>query len=152
MVRIVTASLASMAALGGCSPKAALSAPGCSPPPAETLTRIIDADNARDLTKVLAEYTDDVVWLPPSRPSTKGIEAIRSSYEGMYATFTPALSITIGETMVGADLAVVIGQTGGVLTPSAGDAVTVHDNFMAALRCEGGRWKVARMMWAPASS
>lgn len=123
----------------------------CTMPPADTLSVIIRADNARDLDAVLREYTDDVVWIPPSRAPTSGLAAIRASYVTMYGTFTPALSIAFAETLTDHDLAVVRGTTHGTLMPKEGAATTVNDNFIATLRCTADRWLVSRMMWAPAA-
>lgn len=139
-----------LALLAISSPAAA--AEGCAgADPKAVLQDIIAADNARDLDKVLGFYTSDVVWIGPGRPEMRGLDAIRASYAGMYRDTRPALSIEITEARSGADLAMVRGLTFGRLEPAAGgEAKTVHDNFLALLACEAGRWKVSHLMWSPA--
>jgi uncharacterized protein (TIGR02246 family) len=125
---------------------------GCIAPPGDTLRRIIEADNERDLRAAVSEYAPDVVWLPPGRAPVVGADAVRDSYEKMYANYSPALSLSIDETMADGDLAVVRGTTVGALTPPTGEPLRVHDQYLAVLRCESGNWLVARMIWAPSGS
>lgn len=114
------------------------------------LREVIAADNARDLDRVLGFYTDDVVWLPPARAPLRGIANIRASYETMYATFAPALTISVDDTRVERGIASVTGGTGGVLHPRAGGGDTaIDDRFEAKLRCVGQRWRIEEMSWAP---
>src|SRR5690349_19673225 len=127
------------AAIAGCATPAATPAPcGGGDPAGLRMRDVIAADNARDLQRVLTFYTTDVVWTPPPpRPKMEGIAAIRSSYETMYATLEPTLTISIESTWATGDTARVTGRTGGKLHPKAGGEDTVvNDQFVAELRCE----------------
>ena len=56
----------------------------------------------------------------------------------------------IDEVRIDRVLAFARGRTRGTLTPIDGStAVTVDDDFIAMLRCEGGAWRVSHLMWRP---
>jgi ketosteroid isomerase-like protein len=153
-MRTTIASLFICATLSGCAMQAKAPTPcGGGDPAGLRMRDIIAADNARDLQRVLAYYTADVVWAPPPpRPKMEGIAAIRSTYETLYATFEPALTISSESTWATGATARVTGRTGGRLHPMAGGEDTaVNDQFVAQLRCEGGGWRVASMEWWPAA-
>jgi ketosteroid isomerase-like protein len=124
----------------------------CSARPGATLEQVIAADNARDVDAVMGNYTDDITWIPPSRAVMSGADAIRASYESMYADFDPALTIIIEATSNDGRLANVRGRTGGRLTPRREGVapVAVNDHYLATLRCEEGAWRIESMMWGPA--
>jgi|GEM_PF-3367614 len=119
--------------------------------PEQIVHAIIDADNARDLDAAVDCYTADVIWISPDGNLIAGDRAIRERYRRMYADYDVRLSAIVEEVESAAMLAFVRGLTVGELSPrTGGDPVRVRDRFVAILRRAGGRWKVARLMWAPA--
>jgi ketosteroid isomerase-like protein len=117
------------------------------------LRDIIAADNARDLGRVMAYYTDDVVWAPPApRPEMLGLSTIRESYVRMYGAFDPRLEASVETAITSGPRAVVTGRTRGVLVPRTADtpATQINDSYQAILRCEGEHWRVSRLSWQPA--
>lgn len=152
-MRELIASMAACLALAGCA-KTEIAACGGPDAAGQRMRDVIDADNARDLPRVLTYYTDDVRWLPPKpREPMEGIAAIRASYESMYSTFFPALTITVESAALAGEGARVTGRTGGRLRPQAGGEDTiVNDAYDARLRCERGEWRIESMAWDPAGS
>jgi uncharacterized protein (TIGR02246 family) len=150
MQKLITSALA-CGALAGCATGPAADCGGVDGAAAR-VRDVIAADNARDLPRVLEYYTADVVWLPPGpRQKMEGIAAIRASYETMYATYAPALTITVKDTHGSGEVISVEGRTGGRLHPLAGGADTVvNDEYIAVLRCESGSWRISKMAWSPA--
>ena len=113
---------------------------------------LIGRDNARDLVGVLAGYTDDIVWLPPSGEPVTGKDSIRGRYEGLFSRFKLDLHSTTLEAFAGRQIGFVRGSTNGTLTPLVGGpAIPVNDKFMAIMRCEAGVWRVSHLMWSPRS-
>lgn len=112
--------------------------------------RLIVSDNARDLAGVLAGYTDDITWLPPTGEVLSGKHAIRPRYEDLFSGFTVDLSSETVEARADGKLGFVRGFTTGMLTPLDGSAaVTVNDKFLALVRCENDEWRVSHLMWSP---
>src|SRR5262245_14838844 len=60
-------------------------------------TGIVDADNRRDIERVLAYYAADAVLMPPGEAPVAGRDAIRPRYEALFAGFDPAIEPEIGE-------------------------------------------------------
>lgn len=114
------------------------------------IERIISSDNAKDLDAVLAGYTDDVVWLPPSGDALIGKDSIRARYSGLFASFRPEFSVAVEETRATGGMALVRGTTQGKLTSLESGAIQmVDDKFLAILRCEAGQWRVSHLSWNP---
>jgi len=112
--------------------------------------RPIGRDNARDLTGVLAAYTDDIVWLPPTGDVVSGKEALRARYRTLFQDNAIQLSSEVVESRADGKIAYARGYTLGALRPERGGApVLVNDKFVALLRCDGGEWRISHLMWSP---
>jgi len=116
---------------------------------AAVATRIIEADNARAIERVLAFYAPDAVLLPPGQPPVVGVAAIRPRYETMFATFTPELSARVDEACASGALAYVRGHNRGRLVPRSGGRDQVVDDpyLMLLARGEDGGWRITHLMW-----
>ena len=111
---------------------------------------LVDRDNARDLEGVLAGYTEDVVWLPPSGEPVAGKDAIRSRYKDLFSTHEINLQSLTAEAFAEGQVGFVRGSTTGTLTPLDGEPmVRVADKFIAIVRCQSGHWRVSHLMWSP---
>ena len=110
---------------------------------------LIERDNQRDLEGVLAGYSDDVLWLPPSGEAVAGKALIEDRYRRLFSTHQPHLESEILESHVENGLGYVRGLTRGVLEPLDGSpAISVDDKFLAIVRCEHGDWRVSRLAWS----
>lgn len=115
---------------------------------AGVIRHLIESDNARDLSSVLAAYADDITFLPPTGEVATGKQSVEDRYRALFAAFRPHLETTIDEVRVEGTLAYVRGVNGGSLEPVAGGAATVvHDRYLAILECRNGRWVISRLMW-----
>jgi len=130
---------------------------GCVAPPAaghgdpvDVMRALIAADGRRDLDAALACYATDVVWLPPGAAEVRGRDAVAARYRTMFASYDPRLEIDVVEHAAAGELAFVRGITHGELRPRGpGDAVAVHDAFVALLGCADGTWRITHLMWHP---
>ncbi len=112
--------------------------------------RPVSRDNARDLEGVVAAYTDDAVWMPPTGDFVTGKEAIRARYRTLFLDYAIQISSEVVEARAEGGLAYARGYTLGVLKPERGGTpVPVSDKFVAVLRCEGAKWRISHLMWSP---
>jgi ketosteroid isomerase-like protein len=114
---------------------------------------LVDRDNERDLEGVLAGYTDDIVWLPPSGETVVGKAEIGLRYSSLFSEFQPHLKAQVLQSTSAEDLGFMVGVTSGTLQSLDDGSVTaVNDKFLAVVRCEGGTWRVSHLAWNPRSS
>ena len=52
----------------------------------------VDADNARDLDRVLGYYAADALLMPPGEGPVGGLAAIRPRYVSLFEAFTPQIA------------------------------------------------------------
>ncbi len=112
-------------------------------------TGIVDADNRRDIERVVAYYAADALLMPPGEAPVAGRDRIRPRYEALFASFTPAIELRIEEACVGAGLGFVRGRNGGRLLPRAsGEIRMLDDGFVMLLRLEAdGVWRISHLIW-----
>jgi len=110
---------------------------------------IIEADNARDLTRVLTYYSDSAMLLPPDASPIIGRTAIIPRYRDLFATYTPEIKGEVQEMVVSGSLAYVRGQNRGVLrSRRGGEERALNDVFLMLLAREtDGVWRIVRLMW-----
>jgi len=109
---------------------------------------LVDADNARDLHRVLSCYADDAALFPPNEPPVRGKAGIRPRYELLFYTFQPEIVSTVEEIRVAGEWTYVIGHNGGRLLPSAGgSARALDDEFVMLLARQQGKWLISRLIW-----
>jgi uncharacterized protein (TIGR02246 family) len=114
------------------------------------LDEIMAADNAGDLDRVMAAYTENAILIPPGAADIAGVAAIRKHYTGAFEKLKLDLAATADEIRVADKWAVVRGRVTGTIVPKAGgDPTKAHDKFMAvAEQGADGRWRMARIMWS----
>jgi len=117
-------------------------------------TGIIDADNARDIERVLRYYAADAILMPPGEKPVTGREAIRPRYEELFAAFDPRIEARVDEACAAGGIAFVRGHNGGRLIPRhGGEARELDDAYLMMLRREGdGEWRISHLMWHRASA
>lgn len=112
---------------------------------------IVEADNARDIGRVLAYYTDDALLMPPNESPVTEHAEIQKRYEGLFENFVPDIEARIDEVCVEGSLAFVRGHNGGWLVSRVGGrSRELDDLYLMVLRHGEGGWKIARLMWHPA--
>jgi uncharacterized protein (TIGR02246 family) len=115
---------------------------------------IVDADNARDLERVLGYYAADAVLLPPGESAVAGLAAIRPRYVGLFEAFTPQIELQVDETCVGGGLAFVRGRNRGRLIARANGAARELDDAFVMLLRRGtdGAFRISHLIWHRASA
>src|SRR6185436_18985826 len=120
--------------------------------PSEVLRSIIAANNTADLKSVANLYADDAIWLPPSGPTVEGKTAIVARYKQSFVTVKLHYTFNEVENHASGDWAFSRGTTEGTATPTAGGAPRkIHDKYLMILHRVRGQWKIARLMWSPAT-
>lgn len=115
---------------------------------ANTLLRLIEADNAGDLEGIVACYSDDAVLLPPNSAPLAGEAIVRERYRAILQGATLRLRAEIDELKVDGDTAWIRGTTLGETVPKDGSAARpVNDNFLMLLRRDADVWRITRLMW-----
>jgi uncharacterized protein (TIGR02246 family) len=115
----------------------------------QLLDEVMAADEAADLERAVACYSDDALLLPPGRTAMSGRDAIRAHYRGAFDDFRMHPTCHVDEIRVAGGWAVVRGTVGGTIVQRSDDAVqALHDKFMAIVeRDSSGRWRLARLIW-----
>ena len=114
---------------------------------------IVDADNARDLERVLGYYAADAVLLPPGEGPVAGLAAIRPRYVSLFEAFTPQIALQVDEVCAGDGLAFVRGRNRGRLVARAGAASRELDDVFVMLLRRGtaGGFRISHLIWHRAS-
>ena len=117
-------------------------------------TGIVDADNARDLERVLGYYAADAVLLPPGEGPVQGLAAIRPRYVGLFEAFTPQIELSVDEACASDGLAFVRGRNRGRLIARAGGAARALDDVFVMLlrRAADGAFRISHLVWHRASA
>ena len=113
---------------------------------------IVEADNARDIGRVLAYYADDALLMPPNEAPVTERAEIQKRYASLFENFAPDIEARIDEICTEGNLAFVRGHNGGWLVSRVGGRSRELDDvyLMVVRRDAGGDWKIARLMWHPA--
>jgi len=115
---------------------------------------IMAADNAGDLERVVATYTESAIMIPANAPDIAGTAAIRKHYVGAFEKFKLQLAASADEIRVADKWAVVRGRVTGSIAPKPdGAPFQADDKFMAVVeQGTDGKWRVARLIWNSAKS
>ena len=107
-----------------------------------------DALNASDVSKVLALYTKDGVFMPGNALTAKGQEQLKGSYEFVFKTIQINIEFFIEEIAVRGDFAcAVTSSKGTALIHANGQTVSEENRELFVLQKENGQWKIARYMF-----
>lgn len=115
---------------------------------------IVDADNARDLERVLGYYAADAVLMPPGEGPVAGLAAIRPRYVSLFEAFTPQIELQVDEACAGDGLAFVRGRNRGRLVARAGGGSRELDDVFVMLLRRGaaGAFRISHLIWHRASA
>jgi len=117
--------------------------------PSKTLEEIIQADNAGDLEKLIANYTDDAILIPAGTNDIVGKNAIREHYRNIFSSSSFQLNASATEIIDGKDLSVSRGNTTGkTISKKDSSSSAVNDKFLMLLKKQSGKWKIYRLTWS----
>jgi uncharacterized protein (TIGR02246 family) len=105
----------------------------------------LKAAQAKDVDRVISNYADDAVWLPPNAPVVQGKQSIRAGWSQVLAT--PGLSIDWHIEKVdvarSGDLAYTFYKYELKIRGQDGKAITDHGKDLAVWKKQGdGSWKM----------
>jgi uncharacterized protein (TIGR02246 family) len=112
----------------------------------ELTERWVAAVTAKDIDRLLAYVTDDVVFLAPSVPPIVGRAAVGSMYRAVFAQFDVRQNPAYHELQLLGDWAFAWGTDALTFTPVAGGApVHLEGNALSIMRRgDDGAWRFAR--------
>jgi ketosteroid isomerase-like protein len=112
--------------------------------------RFLAAMRANDADALMAELTDDVIFMPPGQAPAVGKAAVRAWYEATMAeASTVKVSVPEREVVVAGDWGIERGRyVWGLVPAGGGSAFEVRGNFIAIWRpISDGVWKVSSDIW-----
>ncbi len=111
----------------------------------------IAALNAGDVARLVAEYTDDAVRMPPGAPAYAGKEAIEEAFRGFFEQFSAEITWPTGkeEIVVADGWAFHRDKYTARLTPVAGGEVIEEVGKVIFIfhQQSDGSWKLALEIW-----
>ncbi len=138
-------------------PLAFIAASACAPQDTSDYARDIEAINAmrekhvvavntKDIAANMADFTDDLVYLPPDQPPVYGKDSLTAFVEAFYAEFDIEIEMTSREVVIAGEWAFDWGIVTGVVVPLEGGEETVLDwkYLYVYQRQPDGSWKIAR--------
>jgi uncharacterized protein (TIGR02246 family) len=131
-------------ACGGATTQQTATAPADPAPINNVRAQFQTAFNAGDAAAIAALYTDDAISLPDHHAALEGKAAIQQYLQGMFAQYTPNISITPGDTEITGDIAHEHGTYSLTMTPKAGgNAMSENGKYLIVLKRQAdGSWKV----------
>lgn len=105
-----------------------------------------NAVESKDIGRILALITDDVVFMPPGAPSIVGKKAVEETYRALFMRYSIQQTFAPEEIQVGADWAFARGVDVLTLVPLDGNVpIVVRARGVSILKREqDGSWKFAR--------
>jgi ketosteroid isomerase-like protein len=138
-------------------PLAFIAASACAPQDTSDYARDIEAINAmrekhvlavntKDIAANMADFTDDLVYLPPDQPPVYGKDSLTAFVEAFYAGFDIEIEMTSKEVVIAGEWAFDWGIVTGVVVPLEGGEKVVLDwkYLYVYQRQPDGSWKIAR--------
>ena len=117
----------------------------------ESADRYEQAALAGDVATLTSLYADDAILLPPGMPKAEGIDAVRASYEQMYAAGAPSAASIDAQTIVvseGGDVAYEVGSFSFSGPGPDGTEMTDNGKYLAIWKPTAtGEWKIAVDTW-----
>jgi ketosteroid isomerase-like protein len=145
--------IAVAAALAACAPASAPTAPDAAAAGAiahQAHEAYVTAINSNDVDTLLADLTDDVVYLSPHEPALVGKAAVRRWLEAYFGAYTAHWEKTTLEFIVAGDWGIERYSYRSTDTPRAGGApiTDAGKGINIYHRDADGRWRVARDAWS----
>jgi len=107
-----------------------------------------DALNASDVSKVLALYTKDGVFMPANAPTATGQEQLKGSYKFVFKTIQIHIEFFIEEIVVTGGYAYAVTHSKGTaLIHANGQTISEENRELFVFKKDNGQWKIARYMF-----
>lgn len=109
-----------------------------------------EAYNAGDIDRLLSNYADDAVRIPPNEPALIGKDVIRANYKLSFDQFTGENDSVVVDVKVSGDLAFVRGTWTEISTPKAGgESLNLNGSWVAINQKQpDGSWKTICEIWS----
>jgi uncharacterized protein (TIGR02246 family) len=109
-----------------------------------------EAYNTGDIDRLLSNYADDAVRIPPNEPALIGKDAIRANYQLSFDQFTGENDSIVVDVKVSGDLAFVRGTWTEISTPKdGGESREFNGNWVAINQKQpDGSWKTICEIWS----
>ena len=106
----------------------------------------VAAVNSSDSAANLADFADDIVYLPPNQPPIRGKQALASFVGPFFETFDAELEMVPEETVVSGDWAFQWGNfTNTIVAQNSSDTTFMDAKWIYLYqRQSDGSWKIAR--------
>jgi len=106
------------------------------------------ANNAEDLAKLIALYTDDAVEMPPNAPAIRGRSAIESFYKGLFAEMDGKATLTPIESAISGPIGYEIGTFSQTMKTKNGQTTDDVGKYMVLLKQGADKqWQVAYVIY-----
>lgn len=114
---------------------------------------MLAAQNANDADATTALSTDDAVYLPPDGALIAGSDEVRAWWEDFFGQGSLAATVSDDEIQAEGDWGFIRATWNATITPAkGGDPVQGSYYFIVITHREAdGAWKLARVIWHPAS-
>ena len=97
-----------------------------------------------DAAGIASLYTPDALLLPPNSESIRGLESIRTFWDGILKLGVEGVRLETVELTEHADSAIEVGHA---TVLAAGGAVADQGKYLVVWRKDGGTWKLHRDIW-----
>jgi len=105
------------------------------------------ADESDNVDRIMANYADDVLSLPPGRAAMDKT-ALRADWQALFATYKWQRTFKLQEYKLVGDYGTRIGVWTNVMTPKAGgDPITEVGRCVLGFKKVNGDWKIAWEIW-----
>jgi ketosteroid isomerase-like protein len=111
-------------------------------------SEIVRAYNAKDISRIVSFYSDDLILLPPRQAMAKGRESARKNWEETLEAQTFDFSQSIVEIEESGDFAFSVGVFDQKFPGDGGKTTHVVGKFIDIFRKEAdGNWRIYREIW-----
>lgn len=119
---------------------------------AALIRNLNDADNKADIPKILSDYADTIVFIPPGKPAIQGKKSVADNYTTLFADHRLEIEISITTVDVGKDKAIVTGFVAGLKKSLNSQSVSrIDDQYVMVLsRGSDQNWLITKLVWWPA--
>jgi ketosteroid isomerase-like protein len=105
----------------------------------------VDAFNSKQVPKILAEYADNSVFMPPNMPTIRGKGALEGYYTDLFHQGAQNLKLEVGEVSGHGPIAY---QTGSYELEYQQDSRHDRGKYLFVLRNMSGTWRLQYSMWS----
>src|SRR4029078_13036547 len=106
----------------------------------EKNAEFVKAFNAKDMNQILATYTENAVFMPPTQPVLRGKDAMKTFYDDLLKSGATNLKLDAGEVSGHGPLAYQSGTYEMDVKPPAGSSDRDRGKYLFIARKLNGAW------------